>query len=166
MIIRLSQKLGQKIKVSPRESLPQHENPYADWSAHLFTAGRTQYVIVTNTVSLYSRVMYGRGMTSDSQFLDRVLGGLGEFMVDDGLEFLYRRFVAPSAQSIRFSKALNRSVTGSMNDLVQHVKFVLAEEEMSPYDISFELNKVPLSMLKYSNPGEALRALQIMYGFP
>ncbi|QDT48902.1 hypothetical protein Pan258_29490 [Symmachiella dynata] len=42
MIIRLSQKLAKKIKADPLVTVPLDENPYADWSAHLFTADRTQ----------------------------------------------------------------------------------------------------------------------------
>jgi hypothetical protein len=60
MVFRLSQKLGKKLKEGTLPSLPPDENPYADWSAHLFTADRTQYIIVTNTKSLYSVVMFGR----------------------------------------------------------------------------------------------------------
>lgn len=38
MIFRLSQKLAKKIKEAPSQSLPPDPNPFADWSAHLFTA--------------------------------------------------------------------------------------------------------------------------------
>ena len=69
MIFRLSQKLAEKIKEAPSRSLPPDPNPYADWSAHLFTAERTQYIILTNTPSLYSAVVYGRGIATASQFL-------------------------------------------------------------------------------------------------
>jgi Domain of unknown function (DUF6933) len=40
MIIRLSQKLAKKIKVTPTRVLSPDANPFADWSAHLFTADR------------------------------------------------------------------------------------------------------------------------------
>jgi hypothetical protein len=35
--------------------MPLDENPYADWSCHLFTADRTQYIILSNTASLYGQ---------------------------------------------------------------------------------------------------------------
>lgn len=46
MIFRLSQRLAAKLKEGSLPSLPLDENPYADWSAHLFTADRTQYIII------------------------------------------------------------------------------------------------------------------------
>jgi hypothetical protein len=68
MILRLSQKLSTKINAGKLAEMPLDENPYADWSRHLFTADRTQYIILSNTASLYSCVMYGRGVTDDSRF--------------------------------------------------------------------------------------------------
>ena len=56
MILRLSQKLATKIKAGTLPEKPLDENPYADWSCHLFTADRTQYIIMSNTKSLYSCV--------------------------------------------------------------------------------------------------------------
>jgi hypothetical protein len=159
MIFRLSQKLANKIHEKPAKSLPLDANPYADWSGHLFTADRTQYVIVTNTISLYSAVLYGRGITDDNQFLRRALDTIREGMDDDGLEFIHRRFVAPSTATCQFSKALNRSVTGSVNDMVQCAKFLLTEQELSPFDIAIKLNEMPMSALKYANPREALKQL-------
>ena len=71
MIIRLSQKLTKKINAGKQTEMPLDENPYADWSCHLFTADRTQYIILSNTASLYSCVMYGQGITDDSRFIER-----------------------------------------------------------------------------------------------
>jgi hypothetical protein len=61
MILRLSQKLCAKIKASKLAEAPLDENPLADWSCHLFTADRTQFIILCNTPSLYSCVMLGKG---------------------------------------------------------------------------------------------------------
>jgi hypothetical protein len=47
---------------------------------HLFTADRTQYIILMNSASLYSCVMYGRGITDDNTFIERSLGMIREFM--------------------------------------------------------------------------------------
>jgi|SRR5579871_5132799 len=165
MIFRLSQKLNTKLKAGSLAALPLDENPFADWSAHLFLADRTQYVLLSNTKSLYSMVLYGKGITNDSYFIDRALSNLREFMEDDGLAFLYQRFVAPASASVRFAKSLDRSVTGSMNDLIDHAKAWLAEGELSPFDVGFKLNEVLLSALAksesipYGTPRDAFRAL-------
>jgi len=52
MIFRLAQNLNTKIKAGSMEAASLDENPYADWSARLFTADRTQYILISNTRSL------------------------------------------------------------------------------------------------------------------
>ena len=112
MIFRLSQKLSTKIKAGPLLGEPPHENPLADWSAHLFVADRTQYILVSSTRALYSAVMYGQGVTDDGLFIKRVLDNLREGLEADGHLHVYERFIAPSSGMIRFAKPSNRGVTG------------------------------------------------------
>lgn len=149
MIFRLSQKLNAKIKAGSLPALPLDENPFADWSAHLFVADRTQYIILSNTKSLYSTVMFGKGITNDSHFIERALGNIREFMEGDGQEFVYHRFIVPATASARFAKALDRSVTASMNDMVKHATYYLAQGDQSPIDVGTRLNEIPMSALKH-----------------
>ena len=165
MIFRLSRKLNAKIKAGTLPALPLDENPFADWSAHLFVAGRTQYILLSNTKSLYSTVLCGKGITNESHFIERALSSIRELMEADGQEGVYQRFIAPASPSVRFAKALDRSVTGSMNDLTKHAAFWLAEGDVEPFDIGFRLNDILLSALArsesfpYGKPRDAFRAL-------
>jgi hypothetical protein len=164
MIFRLSHKLATKIKAGALRALPPHESPLADWSAHLFVAGRTQYLLLSNTKALYSAVVYGKGVTTASHFIERALGGIREFMEADGQGVAYRRLVVPATGSVRFAKALGRSVTGSMNDLIRHATYWLAGGDQSPFEVGFRLNDIPMSALAgggsaYGKPREAFRAL-------
>src|SRR3954462_1746686 len=113
MTFRLSHKLNTKIKAGTLPTLPLEANPFADWSAHLFVADRTQYILLSNTQSLYSVVMYGKGITNHIQFIEHALSGIREFMDAEGQGVACERFIAPASGSVRFAKALNRSVTGS-----------------------------------------------------
>jgi len=164
MIFRLSQKLSTKIKAGPLNAMTLGDNPYADWSCHLFSAAPAPYEILTNTTSLYSCVMDGKGITNGSVFIEHALSSLWEFMEGDGQEFVYQRFIAPASGTATFAKALNRSVTGSMNDHVQAIKFYLADD-MAPSEIGFRLNKTPMSALigadgrKYAHPRDAFKRL-------
>jgi len=164
MILRLSQKLNAKIRAGRLSEMPLDRNPYADWSCHLFTADRTQYIILCNTASLYSCVMYGRRITDDCTFIDRALDTIREFTADDGQQFIYREFIAPESGTVSFAKALSRSVTGSMNDHIQAAKLMLADD-MAPSDIGYRLNETPMSALvdsegrRYGYPKEVFTRL-------
>lgn len=165
MIFRLSQKLATKLKEGNLPVVPLDENPYADWSAHLFTVARTQYIIVANTRAMYSVVMYGKGITDYSEFISRALSALREFMEDDGQSFVYQRLIAPTSGNVRFAKAMDRSVIGSINELVKFATYYLQDGETSPFEVGFKLNDVLLSALAaskkdgYGKPNEAFKAL-------
>jgi hypothetical protein len=150
MILRLSHKLNSKIKAGKLAEMPLAENPCADWSCHLFTAGRTQYIILTNTASLYSCVMYGAGVTSGGIFIDRALETIAQFTANDGQQPAYQKHIAPASGTVVFAKALNRSVTGSMTDHIHMAKFMLADG-VAPSEIGYRLNKTPMSALTDSN---------------
>jgi hypothetical protein len=164
MIIRLSQKLATKIKAGKLAEMPLDENQYADWSAHLFFTGRTQYIILCNTNSLYSCLMFGKGITNDGVFIERALSTIREFMEVDGQAFTYRRFIAPFSGTVSFAKALNRTVTGSMSDHIFGAKLLL-EDDLSLHDVGFRLNETPMSALvdadgkKYGNPKDVFSNL-------
>ena len=163
MIFRLTEKLAKKIKVAPLQPIPADPNPYADWTAHLFTTARTQYILVSNTESLYSVVMPGKGVTSDSAFLHAVANAIGEFLPADGNEFIFKRFIAPEMGKAAFAKTLNRSVTGSMNDLIFQAKIDLLHFSLSLSDVSSRLNEVPMSFLEYKHPRNVFMTM-MMHG--
>jgi hypothetical protein len=170
MILRLSQKLAKKIKAGKLTEMPLNANPFADWSCHVFTADRTQYVIVCNTTSLYSCVMYASGIEDDSRFIVRVLDLLREFMEDDGEAETYQQHIAPASGSVQFAKALNRSVIGSINELVMVAEIHLIEGNMAPHDVGFKLNDFLLSAIagegdhRYGKPKEAFKKLASQLG--
>lgn len=165
MIFRLSHKLSTKLGEGNLPSLPLDKNPYADWSARLFVTGRTQYIILTNTKSLYSVVMNGKGIVDDSEFIDRALSSVREFMEADGQSFVYQRFVAPISGNVQFAKSLDRSVTGSINEMVTLAKLWLVEGAISPHEVGMRLNGVLLSAIargkseKYGTPKETFKLL-------
>ena len=161
MIIRTSANLNKKIHVAPAHSLPLGRNPYADWSARLFTADRAQYIVVTNTTSLYSALMHGRGITDDGVFIQRTVTAIREQLAEDNLSFLFERLVAPQTARVTFSKALSPSVTGSLNDIVKHAKFYLAERGLSPFDTARMLARYPMGALGYAFPNEAFAKMSI-----
>ena len=165
MILRLSQKLCTKIKAGQLSEMPSDENPFADWSAHLFIVDRTQYILLTNTKSLYSTVMTGQGITNDSRFIERALSSIREFMEQDGHASVYDRCIAPAAKPVQFAKALSRAVTGSMNELVLAATYALQSGEVSPQTVGIKLNNLLLSAIatsksdKYGRPSEAFQVM-------
>lgn len=166
MILRLSQKLATKLDAGKLPTLPMDENPLADWSATLFVADRTQYILLSNTASLYSGVFYAKGTTSnDGQFITFAMNFLREFMEDDGMLDVYLNHIAPSTGQVHFAKAFSRAVTGTMNELIMSATTFLGDDDMSPHEVGHELNDLLFSAIavkpdeKYGKPKEAFRRL-------
>jgi len=76
---------------------------------------------------------------------------------EDGLTETYDKFIAPSTAV--FSKVGNRTVTGSMNELIYFAQAVLDEGEVSSCELSTLTNRVILSAIKHQTPLEAYRQL-------
>lgn len=159
MILRISDDLGRKIKDRPTKVLALDANRYADWSTRLFTESRAQYIMITNSASLYTMIMFGTGINDSLTFTSRVTSYIGEFTRADGFELIYERFISFSTLLVSFSKALNRRVTGSMNDLEFQAKTILNRGTVSPWDVSLKLNEIPFSYLMYNRPREAFQQM-------
>lgn len=135
-------------------------NPFLDWVGHLFTAQRTQYIILSNTVSLYSIIMYGRGITDDNEFIGQGISNMKQFMCDDGLEFIFRRLIAPHLGIIRYSKVNDKKVLGSIAEMVRKAQFWLIERQLSPFDAAVKVNEAPMSYLHGNDPKQVFKQLQ------
>jgi len=137
MILRLTLKLAKKIGIAPLPAIPfdENRNPILDWNANLFTVLRTQFIILTNTASLYSLILHGRGSTSDRQFVREALSSMEEFMTLDTNEIMYDKFIEPESKINYFSKIIDRRILGSMNDLIFQAMIYLSEGQKSLFDV-------------------------------
>lgn len=166
MFIRLSHKLNQKLKTGKLQVLPLHQNPFADWSCHLFYANRRQYMLLCNSKSFYSCVMAGKGITNQKQFAEKALKCIQDYTTNDGRQAAFQKFIAPESETVQFAKALNRSVTSSMNQLVAYAKDLLRDDQMSLHEVDFQLNDFLLSSLVenksdgYDTPNNAFQLLE------
>jgi hypothetical protein len=156
--IRISGKLGKKIDFTPEISL--HENPYLDWSAHLFRAPRKEYILLANTASLYSIVLRGKGITHEGELIKRSIRLMEDILEEDGFELIFQRIITPNLGEYLLCKALNRSVIGSMNDLVKNAENHLDRRGLSPFETAMKLNEMPFSAIDYQKPREAFRTLE------
>jgi hypothetical protein len=160
MIIRFSKMLSEKIHTPNLPTAPTAENPYLDWHATLFRARRNQYIMVSNSKSLFSIFMHGAGITDFNHFFDRMCEMLKYVLCDIKADFIYQRIIAPNTGSICLAKAQDRRIIGSMNEQVFFAKTILYEEEISPFDLSFKVNEFILSTIKYATPKEAFWAMK------
>lgn len=68
-------------------------------------------------------------------------------MEEDGFSEVASELENLDQESIQFSKALNRSVTGSMNDYIQCTQYMAKIEDRSLSQHANYLNKIPMSAI-------------------
>lgn len=164
MIFRLSQALNARVKAGVLETLPLHENPLLDWSAQLFPVGRSNFILLSNTVSLLSAVVSGQEVTSEDHFRERAFDGIRACLTALGYEPLARTIIPADSGPVRYAKALNRSVSGSMNELVRCAESCMKGDLTLP-EVADRLNDTLLSALAaggshgYGKPREAFRVM-------
>lgn len=157
MRYRLTTQLMADFQIASLPLLPLADDPLTDWTLRSFVTARKQYVIVTNTLTLYSALLPARGLRSDRQLFAQALVALRDVMDRDDLSMIYTRHISPHTEEVELSKALNRSVTSSMSDLILHAKDWLAAEECTQDITAERLNNIPFAPLKYRTPREAFR---------
>lgn len=161
MIFRLSHALNSRVQAGALETLPLHENSLLDWSAHLFPVGRSRFILLSNTVSLLSAVVSGQGVTSGDRFREWAFDGIRACLTAHGYDSLTRTVIPTNSGPVRFAKALNRSVSGSMNELVKCAESFMSDGDLTALEIGHWLNDTLLSALAaggshgYGKPREA-----------
>ena len=98
-----------------------------------------------------------RGITDYSDYVLSANQHILDFLREDGFSLIAERIIAPSINTSVFSKALDRSVTGHMNDFVYQAQGYL--EELSPIETSQRLNETPLLEKPFSNPRDGLHQI-------
>jgi hypothetical protein len=159
MILRLGTTLARKIRKTDLFSAPPDPNPFADWTARLFTVEHSQYVLVSNTASLYSVVIHEKGIADSKYLIQRMMDMIRDVMEEDGFRLIYEKWVSPQTDRFFLCKSSDRSVTGSMNDLVFQARLSFKNGNSSPYCVSFRLNNFSMPYLIHLNPREAFRRM-------
>jgi hypothetical protein len=107
--------------------MPVVTNPLSDWCAHEFQVSRWRYLIFCNTASLYPVVTEARGVTDEDTLIRRLLAALRLNLADGPHAFAYERWIAPGGDEVQWAPIPDRSVLGSINDLIFAAKWGLRD---------------------------------------
>ena len=151
----LARRLGIELPATP----PAVSNRVADWCAHEFRTQRFKYLIFFNTASLYPVLTYARGVTDDHELIERLTEAMKLNLEGTKLEFQYQRWIAPELAAVQWAPIPDRSIMGSMNDLILMAKYHLKYEGDSPVELSRKLAQAPMSMLGMRSPDRVFPTL-------
>ena len=110
-------------------------------------------MLIANTASLYSLLAPADGLNELEQFGYGLIRYLERRLLEDGFTEIFMKRIAPELQALELGKSLNRSVTGSMTDMVKLTKFML-DDGKSLHEVAADLNRTPFQALQYVHPRE------------
>ena len=162
MIVRTTAKLAKQVGVSSLNATPLAENPFTDWTCRVFNVGdRESLMLITNTASLYSLLAPANGLENLEEFSYGLIHYLERHLLMDGFEEVLREHVVPELKTMLLAKTLNRSVTGSMTDMVKLSGHMLLEDGDSLERVAGKLNKTPFGALDYNYPRDRFAELKM-----
>jgi Domain of unknown function (DUF6933) len=124
---------------------------FGPWHANLIRIKRKKCILFTNDGTLYSFLV--PGVKKKDDFHDLFLMNLNAHLAGEGLRQGEILKALAEYSDIAIAPTSNRSVLGSMNDLVNQVEFLIHRagglEKADMLRVNMMLNRVPMGALKY-----------------
>ena len=126
-ILHCTAKLLSELKLQSKDLLPA-SGDVNSWHANLFLIDRRKCVIFTHDKTLYSFLALGLTKPDFQYFKEIFRQGLFKsLMANEIQQKQLERFIALN-HDIEFGKTSSRSVLGSMNDLIFHIKYRISAD--------------------------------------
>ena len=161
MVLRATKLLAQKLNIKSLQNYDAKVSAFEEWYGHYFTVKEMEFILFTNAFSLYSTLVPGEGINNLDTFIELASLCLAGVLKTQGCEKMVGRFNLNNRENVVVSKTVNRSVQGSMNDMINLSQFYLLEQRMTPIEISKKLNETPFSYLKYKNPLAVIKQMTL-----
>jgi hypothetical protein len=128
------------------------EDELYKWHANVFRMAKKNNLIIMNNKTRYCFILFGIRKEHYRNFKEIFLNALIENLKADGIsEPLINNYIS-NANSIKFIKTYDRSVLGSMTDMVKMTEFMIEDylpiQEMNIIELNKINNNTPLVKLK------------------
>ena len=151
-ILRCTKKLLTELK-TPNGDVIQTPNELNSWHVNLFRVDRRKCVIFTHDRTLYSFLALGLTKPDFQHFKEIFRQGLFKNLMADGIpKKQIIKVLLDDLQNIEFARTNNRSVLGSMNDLVFQVKSQISVwggySNVDIDKVNHYINRIPMSAIE------------------
>jgi len=160
LTIRPTKMLARRLGLELPRNVPTVTNRVADWCAHEFRAGRFRYLMFCNTASLYPVVSYARGVNDDHTLIERLVVTLRLNLTEADLEYQLLQRIVPELATVQWAPIPDRSILGSINEMIFMATFELAEGGKAPVELSRWLARSPMSALGMNSPDRVFPRLE------
>ena len=144
--------LARRLAIALPQTPPPVANRVADWCAHEFRVGRYRYLIFCNTATLYPVVCHARGVADDHSLIERLAETLRLNLTGADLAHQFKQRIAPELAAVQWAPIPDRSILGSINEMIYMTTVALVEENKAPEELSRWLAETPMSALGGNSP--------------
>ncbi len=149
-----------ELRISVKEVDEAEEGFLGSWFAHVFRIGRRKCVLFMNDRTLYSVLLYGVKKNDFDNLGRRFVSGLTTNLQRDGFSVEVVASIGMACHPVVWGKTNNRSVLGSMNDLI-FVCGVMAERrdlemDLELVELNYQLNQTPMKNLEEGFPDKEM----------
>lgn len=144
MVFRLTQKLSKKLHLGP---LPRTDilEVGSIWYANLLRAHGTQFIVITESLTLYSLLILGRGVVDGETFASVAYQTIRAKFEEQGWSRLLGSHVAFDTEAPIFLAAQDRSVIASVSEISRMARFELESSQRSIDAHTDWINQIPYS---------------------
>jgi hypothetical protein len=133
------------------------------WHANLIYIDRRKCVVFANDKTLFNFIATDVSRAQIRE-LDTLFRGLLHCVLsDEGFEPAVKEKIVAEYDAVAYAKTNNRSVLGSMNDLIFHYKLLTQNaggvHSFAVPGIIRQLNRMPMQAISYKFPIVAMRAM-------
>jgi hypothetical protein len=163
LVIHCTKKLLEYGKFPIRPVAEVECDPFFRWHANLFVIQKRKCIILMNDLTRYSLVLYGVKKTTAGNFGETFQDILYRNWLFEGIaKERIDQYIASGGELI-FAPTYNRSILGSMNDMIYMTGYrmedYLPTEEMNILELNKINNGTPMLMLEESYPIDELKAV-------
>jgi hypothetical protein len=164
-IIHCTQKLLKQLNrdITPADKTPANSEGLGNWYANLLWFNRKKCILFTNEKTLYTFLIPKVVKKNFGEIEGEFLTHLSYNLQKEGISLEVISKVQQEYSEIGFAKTTNRSVLSSMNKLAYLCECYIIDgggiEKARILQINHKMNRIPMIVLKYLNPIEALKNL-------
>jgi hypothetical protein len=162
---RCTQKLIQELTRNGHTmaSEPEQIPAIYEWYANLLLVDRRKCCFFTQPTTLFSFFVPGLKKADLTKYGTTFRENLRQALRREGFDDGLADFIVPANQAIGILKTTDRSVRGSMNDLIRmtggHVEMAGGLAYCDIQGVNHNLNRTPMKALGYGHPIDAFRKL-------
>ena len=141
---RLTRKLSEKLRL---DRLPRSDNPdvASVWHSNLFRVGGVQYILLTESSTLFSVLLQGRGISDSDSFVASATGQIENEFRRGGWLSLLGNLIAFDRDGPNLLAAQDRSILSSMNEIVRMVTWEISNRPGDLRSYTKYANEIPLT---------------------